>query len=80
MINHVTIKRTFRPRDGSRLSHHGIHLLPVKGRINFHHKQVVKPIDFSRVFSEFLPEGIREVMSWVCGDNEDTLTDLGELC
>ncbi len=79
MTNH-THARTVRPRDGPRLRHHGIHLLPVKGRINFHHKKVIKPIDFPRFFPEFLPEGIGEVVGGVGGDDEDTLTDLSQLC
>ena len=76
----ATHARTVRARDGPRLSHHGIHLLPIKRRVNFHHVQVVKPIDLSWFLAEFLPKGIGEVVGGVGGDDEDALTDLGQLC
>lgn len=48
-------------------------------RVYFHRAQVREALDEPRFFSEFLGEGIAEVVCGVGGDEEDGLAVAGEL-
>lgn len=56
-----------------------LHLIHASIRINFHGKEIIESINKHRILPELLGEGIRKVVSRIGTDEEDTLTNLGEL-
>jgi hypothetical protein len=47
----------------------------VLGVVAYHSVQVREPLHEGGRLGELLPEGIAEIMGWVCGDDQDALPD-----
>lgn len=47
--------------------------------IAYHSREVGESIDEGSILAELLSKGIRQVVGGICGDQEDTWADLGQL-